>query len=391
MQEKRLNRVLLVYRAMIPSIRLCGHCQMELLARRGKIEYRAVQENKLKNRDLNWADVVILGRLDSWYEYKLTKKLYEAGTYLAYILDDDLLNIPSEISSASYYGRKEIRRNICAMVEMSRAIISPSPLLLQKYAIKGKKAIRIEEPAIEPIPYRAHDPNQPVKIGFAGSVDRAGDIEKILKQALIRVKQDYGERVRFEFFGAIPSFANDIDATCIPYCDSYDAYRRTLNSLEWDIGLAPMPDTLFHACKHYNKFIEYAAVGVVGIFSDLMPYKRLKSINAPARFCNNDSDAWYTTICELLNHQEEREELRKRCAEIAMTRFDVVNTVQSIERMLNEVEPDEHKSDIKGVSGLRLRGMCRRIAEKWDEYGLKLPLVLARKSMKMREFGGKKV
>ncbi|MDO5300272.1 MAG: hypothetical protein Q4F18_12640, partial [Clostridia bacterium] len=235
-ENQRLSHVLLIYRRMIPSIRLCGHCQMEYLAREGKLEYRAIQEMKIKSSDLNWADVVLLGRLDSWYEYQLTKKLHEAGKYLIYIIDDDLLNIPPEISSAAYYGQKEIQGYIRGMIGMSDAIMSPSPLLLQKYATDGRRAIQIEEPAIDPVPYKPHDPNKPVKIGFAGSIDRTGDIENILKDALIQIKQEYGDRVQFEFFGAIPSFARELDARCIPYCDSYDEYRKTLNSLEWDIG-----------------------------------------------------------------------------------------------------------------------------------------------------------
>ena len=101
-KENRLSHVLLIYRKMIPSIRLCGHCQMEYLAQEGRIEYRAVQEMKLKTSDLNWADIVLLGRLDSWYEYQITRKLRKAGKTLIYIIDDDLLNIPPEISSAAF-------------------------------------------------------------------------------------------------------------------------------------------------------------------------------------------------------------------------------------------------------------------------------------------------
>ena len=168
---------------------------MEYLAQKGKFEYRAVQEMKLKRSDLNWADIVLLGRLDSWYEYQLTKKLHRSGRFLIYVIDDDLLNIPQEISSALYYGQKEIQGYIRSMIEMSDAILSPSPLLLKKYAGKGKKAIQIEEPAIEPAPYRKHDPDQPVKIGFAGSIDRTGDIEGILREALPKIKKTYGGKL----------------------------------------------------------------------------------------------------------------------------------------------------------------------------------------------------
>ena len=98
--DSKSKHVLLIYRKMIPSVRLCGHCQLEYLAKEGKLQYRAVQEMKLTNDDLNWAQIVLLGRLDSWYECQLTKLLHKAGKYLIYIIDDDLLNISPEVSSA---------------------------------------------------------------------------------------------------------------------------------------------------------------------------------------------------------------------------------------------------------------------------------------------------
>lgn len=329
-KENQLSHVLLIYRKMIPSIRLCGHCQMEYLAKEGRIEYRAVQEMKLKTSDLNWADIVLLGRLDSWYEYQLTRKLREAGKTLIYIIDDDLLNIPSEISSAAYYGQKEIQGYIRGMIEMSDAILSPSPLLLEKYAVNGRKALQIEEPAIDPVPYKPHDPDKPVKIGFAGSIDRTGDIEAILRDALLSIKREYGDRVKFEFYGAIPSFAGELNAHCIPYCDSYDKYRKTLNGLEWDIGLAPMPDTPFHACKHYNKFVEYAAAGTVGIFSDMEPYTRLKRLKQACVFCGNSPQAWRGAIRILIDQPQMRETMRSRVSELAHTEFTIEHSATQL-------------------------------------------------------------
>ena len=272
---------------------------------------------KVKSSDLNWADVVLLGRLDSWYEYHLTRLLRKAGKYLIYIIDDDLLNIPSYLSSAAYYGQPVIQRNIRAMMEMSDAILSPSPLLLEKYAGTQRKAIPIEEPSIHPVCYRPHNLDGPVKIGFAGSIDRKDDIELLLKDALLRIKQEFGEGVAFEFFGAIPSFAKGLGARAIPYCDSYDTYRETLNRLEWDIGLAPMPDTPFHACKHYNKFVEYAAAGIAGIYSRLQPYVRAEERFAGALYCENTPEAWYTAIRQLVTDRALREKLRQEACECA--------------------------------------------------------------------------
>lgn len=380
LEEKRLSHVLLIYREMIPSIRLCGHCQMEYLAKLQKAEYRSVQEMRLKSSDLNWADVVLLGRLDNWYEYQLSKKLHESGKYVVYIIDDDLLNIPLGISSAAYYGRREIQGYIRKMIEMSDAIMSPSPLLLEKYAINGRRGIQIEEPAISPASYRIHEPNQPMKIGFAGSVDRTGDIELVLRDALFRIKSEFAERVQFEFFGAIPSFAEALNARSIPYCASYDVYRESLNNLAWDIGIAPMPDTTFHACKHYNKFVEYAAAGIVGVFSDVQPYTRLKSAGRPGKYCPNEAEAWYTTIKELIEDDNQREHLRCECVRVAREEFDVSQLTIPIQDALEGIGRCGDKSVSEGWLLLtKMAGVVARSFLKIKQYGVRFPIAVYKK------------
>lgn len=332
--ERKLH-VLLIYRKMIPSIRLCGHCQMEYMARQGTVEYRPIQEMKLKSSDLDWADVALLGRLDSWYECQLSKKLHESGRYLIYIIDDDLLNVPSEISSASYYNQPNVQRNIRTMIELSDAILSPSPILLNKYAVGGKHAVQIEEPAIDLVPYRPHNLDGPVKIGFAGSIDRTGDLETILEDPLKAIKQKYTDKVQFEFFGAIPAFANELDAKCIPYCNSYDEYRSILNKLEWDIGLAPMLDTPFHSCKHYNKFVEYAAAGVIGLYSNVMPYSRLKPLGLDlALLVDPEPDSWFEILCSLIDNQADLERRRRLVIQYAAKKMSIPVAAETLLKQL---------------------------------------------------------
>lgn len=307
----RKLRILYLYWDLIPSVRLCGHCQLEWLAANGKLEYRHSRIRKIKKADLQWADAVLLGRLDSAAEYQIARQLKKAGKFLIYVIDDDLLNIPAYLSSAGYYTLPEVRSSIQRMLALSDAILSPSPELLKKYAAKLHTAIQIEEPALTPVVFVPHALNRSVRIGFAGSIDRTGDLESLLKEALLQIQRDYGRRVEFEFFGAIPSFAQQLNAYCIPYCDSYDDYRRILNERQWDIGLAPMPDTPFHACKHYNKYVEYAAAGIVGVFSNVAPYTRLDARNANVLFCENNVQSWANAITWLLEHPQEREEMRR--------------------------------------------------------------------------------
>ncbi len=329
------KHVLLIYRRMIPSIRLCGHCQMEEMAQEGKISYRAIQGMRLKRSDLEWAQIVLLGRLDSWYELQIVRRLSKAGKYLIYMMDDDLLNVPAEVTSSSYYNQKEIRQCIREIINLSDAVLSPSPLLLEKYARDGRKGILIEEPAIRPIPFQPHDPEKPVKIGFAGSTDRMGDLENILREVLPAIRKEYGARAAFEFFGAKPSFAEALGAKCIPYTEDYDQFRDTLNRLEWDIGLAPMPESPFHACKHYNKFVEYAATGIVGIYSDVAPYDRLSKFPGCAVLCRNTTEEWSRVIRSLMDDNNRREDMRRKAAECALGVLSVGSCAETMKKEMD--------------------------------------------------------
>lgn len=365
------RRFLLIYRALTPSVRLCGHCQLEYLATQGRLEYRAVQEMKLRPGDIDWANIVVLGRLDSWYEHRLARMARGAGKYLAYILDDDLLNIPSQVSSARYYGQRQIQAYIRGMIDLSDAVVSPSPLLLEKYA-SGKRAIQVEEPAIDPVAYCPREPGGPVKIGFAGSMDRIGDIENVLRDALIRVKDAFGDRVCFEFLGAVPDFSERLDARCIPYIDSYEGYRETLNALQWDIGLAPMPDTPFHACKHYNKFSEYAAAGVAGVFSDVQPYVRLKAFDNCAVLCENTSESWIKALSDLIEDSDRREDCRRKAILCAGEYMSLQRSAEELEAAL----PDPTQLDTTGTAKCRwlgfmkVRNVLKRMATEVKGYGL---------------------
>jgi len=370
MPECVSSNVLLIYRVLIPSVRLCAHAQLEYLSQLKKISYRYVQESMITYDDMNWANIVVLGRLDSWYELQLAERLKKSGRYLIYIIDDDLLNVPDEVSSSAYYGQDEIRQYILSMIRMSDAIISPSPILLKKYIKDGQFAIQIEEPAINPVNFRRHLRNQPVKIGFAGSVDRVSDLQSILSNALRDVHDQYGSSVKFEFFGAIPSFADSLNAEIIPYCESYEDYRNILNQREWDIGLAPLPDTPFHACKHYNKFCEYAAAGTVGIFSDEYPYSRLRKFDQCYLLCENTTNAWISSIKQLVDNRNLLENYRQKALQIAYSELSIEESATVFMDVLEQIQ-FKAMGNVShfGIPLIKAENIIRRIKTKVNAEG----------------------
>lgn len=371
--NSNLPHILMLYTALIPSVRLCGHCQLTLLAEQGKAEYRHMSLVKASRKDLQWADTVILGRLDDPMSLRLARLAKSAGRQLLYILDDDLLNVPTECRSHDHYAQEDVRQCIQEMIAISDGMITPSPILAEKYITQKQCWLPIEEPSLDPIPYRKHD-GQTVRIGFAASPDRTKDLEQILGSMLSTLREKYGSAVEFEFFGAIPEFAKALDARSIAYRDSYDDYRKTLEERAWDIGLAPMPDSPFHACKHYNKFSEYAAVGNVGVFSQVPPYSRVPELYSGAVLCPNDPDSWLQALCRLIEEPDYREALRRQVLEQAHGPLSLTAVTEAFYQSAEAVLQYRASGTVKGTSYWRYRitGLLHWIKSVWNRNGFRL-------------------
>ena len=326
--------VLMYYRVMIPSLQLCGGAQLQALAEAGEIEYRCVQEDRLKEEDLAWADIALLPRLDSRYQQELAERLRKNGKYLIYMIDDDLLHVPAGMTSSPYYGLPSTQAHIRAMLAMSHAVISPSPRLLSMYAGEGQERVFVEEPAMWIPAFQPHRPGGKVTIGFAGSLDRSADADGALRSALLRIKAEYGGRVDFAFFGARPAFAEELGAACHPFCLDYETYLHRLSECGWDIGLGPMPDTPFHACKHYIKLTEYAAMGIAGLFTEVPPYDRAKAGGFPAAYCDGSAEGWLTPLRAWLDDPAALEEARRAAYDYACAHLTPEKTAESLRELI---------------------------------------------------------
>ena len=378
MYEK--TRVLLICADLIPSIILCGHVQLEELDRQGVLEYRMKYERALRKDDLEWSDIVIFGRSDSSFSVKVARKLKDSGRKLFYIIDDDLLNVPAYFSSGMHYAQKSVKKYIRAMLDICDGIITPSLKLKELYAAPGKSCIIVDEPAVL-IKSEIHQSHYPIKIGVAGSVDRTGDVENILEGALKRIKTEYGDKVQFEFFGAIPDFAKELDADVIPFCSSYDEYLKRLHEANWDIGLAPMPDSSFHECKHFIKYIEYSSAGICTICSDVVPYIRLKEYDSPAVFCKNTLDDWYSSIKGLLDNLVYLQNCRQYNMKFIYENLSVGIAADRFLRNISSeyVWKENEKVNISFLKCMYVETLVYRLMAILKVYGFRTPLVLFKK------------
>lgn len=314
--------VLLVYRSLIPSVRLCGYEQLSFLHDQGIIQFDHASLYGVKRKQLSWADVVIFVRGDTYFERSLVRQLNKLGKRTVYVLDDDLLNVPDGFLCTPHYRKKKVIQNIKSLMQSCSLFVSPSPFLIELYGKKNQDHFQINEPAVE-AKKRTGLSNDVIRFGFAGSLDRADDLDKILSGAIKRVMRDYPQKVQFEFMGARPTVATELGLQCYPYEDSYQAYRIKMEELNWDVGLAPMPAGYFYHCKHYNKLVEYASFGIAGIYSDVEPYRQAVVQGKTGLLCENSEQAWYEAMVYIICNPIHLQEMKQQVSVLAATTFSV--------------------------------------------------------------------
>ena len=361
----------------IPSVILCGHAQLDYLAKKGLINYKFIPEHFLDNEIVMWADVLVFIRSDSDLEAYVSKIAREAGKRCVYVLDDDLLNVPDYASSYYYYSLPSTHKNMKKVMANCDTFLTPSPVLMEKYGEPFKHKFFISEPSLNRIQHKYE--NDKVRIGFAGSIDRAKDINDILEDTIRKLVKKYGDEISIEFMGAEPSFVRELGLKHYPYQDGYDTYTAYMAKCNWDIGLAPMPESEFHRCKYFNKFVEYASFGIVGVYSNVEPYIYGIKNEVNGLLVENTTEAWFEAICRLIEDRELRLKLSDECIRQA-------NEVYSLDVLsddyLKKITADYVKPEVKKISSfgfVKKTFTVKRLFRKIREKGLDFPEWLVEK------------
>jgi glycosyltransferase involved in cell wall biosynthesis len=107
--------------------------------------------------------------------------------------------------------------------------------------------------------------------------------------------------------------------------------------LRWDVAIAPLEDDAFTRCKSDLKYLDYAALGIPGIFSDVRPYRETVRHRETGLLAANEPKAWAEALEEIVSDAS----LRARLAGAA--RAEVHGT-----RMLRTNAPSWRKA-IEGI------------------------------------------
>jgi glycosyltransferase involved in cell wall biosynthesis len=260
-----------------------------------------------------------------------------AGCRTLYDSDDNLLLVHEAISDPDNPWRRifgEARPHIEAMLAEADAV--------KVYTAAAVPFFRRHNPCVAFIPpYQSVDEplppareQGPVTVGFMGSYFKDEEFVPVVP-AIERLIAE-GHPLRFEFFGFLPAaLAGSPAVTHVPWISSYLDFRRRLQELRWDVGLAPLRDREFHRAKTNIKYREYAAAGIAGVYSDAAAYRDSVRDGVTGLLVPHDDErAWHDAILRLGRDAALRTSIRRNAYEDVTARYRIEDYVTRVAALL---------------------------------------------------------
>jgi len=258
-------------------------------------DFRSVREYEFKAGDLAETDYLILYRCIARPVLSLVRLAKAKKIPIIYELDDDLLALPDDVE----WGKRCIDRGLSWITGLflreTGIIKAGSPELATRLNERGYFAIYQPYPVKFIGTAEAHF-DLPYKIGYFGTRHHQIDISVIFP-ALEAVQSILHDQIAFEFIGCCPQDTSRLEnVKLFQPVIGYELFLGFLAGRNWDLGLAPLRQTYFNEAKSNSKFRDLTAAGIIGIYSDLLPYRECIIQGLNGWLSENLSEAWTEMI-----------------------------------------------------------------------------------------------
>lgn len=253
------------------------------------------------------------------YAYALAK----VGRPYLYYLDDDFWSLDVNTPLGAYYSDPHVRKCLDYFVSHAALVLTNTSQLAERLREHSHKI------ALVPTFFNfdllngvVPESTDEIRIGFAGSAGRQMDLE-LIKSAITPVLAS-NPRVVFEFIGTMPQGVKPCHRIrSFPPMENYADFVRFQASRNWSIGLAPLLETVSNRSKTDNKFREYSASSIAGIYSDYGPYPVAVTDGVDGLLVR-DGD-WAKSILSLVNEPNRLRAVRSSAYNAAVARYDINN------------------------------------------------------------------
>jgi hypothetical protein len=315
-----LPHIVAVLPGFIPSTMITVVKPLLALHRRGCISARIVLEQQAAQRDLDWADAIVFCRNAEPRYAPLLAAAQARGVPLMYDLDDNLLELPAGCDNAAQVSESSRQAMLQNYLRAATLVRVYSPLIAQRVEGLNPRVVESFAPVdlslVPPVGWTSksvHTDRRPSPIKIVYATSRTQDaLCEIFLPALESILRRRGEQVEAHFWGCRPRIASLANVRHHGLVCRYDRYLRRFSRSGYDIGLAPLPDDAFYRAKTNNKFREYGASRVAGVYSRNEVYGGCVADGVTGLLVNNDTDSWHDAIERLIDDAALRASIQRQ-------------------------------------------------------------------------------
>ena len=164
---------------------------------------------------------------------------------------------------------------------------------------------------LRPVP--PPDAARPIRILYMGTPTHTRDLA-LIEPVCRELRSEFGRKIAFEILGVtaddafadwavrvdLPAFAARSYPGFVDWCRSQD---------RWHIGVAPLIDDEFNRSKSPIKAMDYAALGVAVVASDVPAYRGMVRHNETGLLVPNEPEAWRQALRDVILAPRRRHEL----------------------------------------------------------------------------------
>ena len=246
----------------------------------------------------------------------LAANVRQSGAKLVYQIDDDLLALPGDDPLAA--AKREI---VATFLREADGVIVSTPALRARYAAHNAQ-IRVVGNALDErllVQAEITTPANPqrVVLGYMGTHTHDADL-LLLLPALTQLAQTTHTALELQIVGGLANPETRAQLEQLPFPVTHLTppvveYPQFLpwftGNVYWDIALAPLYNTPFNRAKSDIKFLDYAALGAAGIYSDLPVYNESVRHGETGLLAANDTASWVAALRSLIEQPALRREL----------------------------------------------------------------------------------
>lgn len=294
----------------------------------GEIDYRC-----------SGADVIIMGMVHIPAGLQTMQGIRETyGKPVVMEIDDNILSCPAYNPAAgSYNPESEVRKITIQQMREADALIVTTPYLKELYS-EFNDNIYVLPNAIDfelwgKAPRRRNKGK--ITIGWVGGANHNDDL-LIVEPAIDYITSKYPQ-VEFVFgHGMHPNFKGKKGVRWVQDFARIDKYPKFVSKLGFDIGIAPLVDNAFNRSKSNLRWLEYSALGIPTVASNVGHFKETVKHGHTGLLCDNEHD-FIEHLESMINSTSLRKELAKNAKREVLTNWNIDNIVKDYGTVLQEI------------------------------------------------------